>query len=195
MSENIGRARLGAKELGLYLKLRSNNIPTGEWNKGNAKGVRDLAGEVLRGESTLFKEGGELIRRVEEVHIDIRYTTPEGVELQLVEDRQEFNDGRVRERGHIGVREKAKPKERSVSAARRGIAEELGITRGFLLESLGTSEEVRDSGYSYPGLKTKYIIHEMKTKFEDEAYNPEGYKEVQADKTTYFVWREVENTL
>jgi len=53
----------------------------------------------------LVVENGKLVRRVELVHVDVRYTAGD-TELQLVEDRQEFIDGRIRRRELTGISEK-----------------------------------------------------------------------------------------
>jgi len=44
---------------------------------------------------------------------------------------------------------------------------------------------------SYPGLKSKYKGHVFNCTLIDSQYKPEGYVEVQKDKSTYFIWEKM----
>ena len=68
--------------------------------------------------------------------------------------------------------------------------EELNVQSGSEIDSIRVEEESKVSP-SYPGLATEYLRHEMKTNLSAAAFKPEGYIEHQADKSTYFVWREL----
>lgn len=182
--------RLQAKTKEVTRTLNIHGIPLHEWGLGGAKTVRHLTQEILNGEATLIERGEDLVRKISLVKVDVRYRQHNGVELQLVEDRQEFEDGRVRRRGLAGVTEKMKPGEDAMTAARRGLAEELGITEPCIIENLGSDEEIRIST-SYPGLITESTKHSTRTYVPDEAFRRE-YIEQQDDKRTYFVWKEVE---
>lgn len=184
------RVRLQAEAMRAAHMLREYRIPVQQWGEGQAKTVLHLAQEILKGETELVIENGKLLRRISIAHVDVRYRRPDGVELRIVEDRQVFADGRVRERGRKRVSEKMKSGEDLLETAKRGLLEELGVKAELEFEDLGSKQEVQISS-SYPGLTTEYNVHKMRTFLPDEAFNPEGYKEVQKDKTTYFVWREV----
>lgn len=185
----ITEQRLSAQVLEITNKLKSYQIPLDKLGTGKAKTINHLAKEVLEGETVLVDNNGEVIRRVELVHIDVRYRS-EGVELQLVEDRQEFKDGRSRRRGLTGISEKMKPGENPVVSARRALIEELGVNDQLNFESLDTEEGTQTSP-SYPGLTTGYLRHEMQITLPNSAFRREGYVEDQSDKSTYFVWKEV----
>jgi len=185
----ITKQQLSAQTLEITKRLSSHGVPLDSWGSGKAKTIGHLAKEILEGETVLVDKNGEIIRRVELVHVDVRYTS-NGTELQLVEDRQEFKDGRVRRRGLTGISEKMKPEENPVVSAKRALMEELGVNDQANLESLGTQEKTQNSP-SYPGLTTEYLRHEMRTIMPNSAFKPEGYVENQSDKSTYFVWKEV----
>ena len=187
----ISDEALQGKIFELTKKLQGYGISLEQWGTGKAKTVGHLAKEVLEGETVLVDINGEIVRRVELVHIDVRYTAG-GTELQLVEDRQEFKDGRERRRGLTGISEKMKPGEDPLASAKRALHEELGVNNCGEIDSLGTKEETQTSP-SYPGLTTEYLRHEMRTNLPDSAYRADGYVEEQQDKCTFFVWREVES--
>lgn len=180
---------LEAQILDITTQLRKYNLPLGEWGTGSAKTIKHLAKEILEGETGLFEENGEIIRRVEVAHLDVRCVT-NGVEWQLLEDRQVFVDGRERRRGLTGLSEKMKPGEDSLLSARRALSEELGVNIPVQIEESRIERETRTSP-SYPGLKTEYLRHEFTTYLPDSEFRFEGYSEVQLDKTTYFVWKEM----
>jgi len=105
----IPKAQLDTKVAEVINLLNDYDIPITHWGIGKAKTIEHLATEILEGETTLVDRNGEIIRQVELVHVDIRYTLADGVQLQLVEDRQHFHDGRERQRGLTGISEKMKP--------------------------------------------------------------------------------------
>ncbi len=187
MSEtDISETELAAQVEEVTDRLQAHGIPLEQWGVGKAKTVTHLAKEILEGETVLTEKSGELLRSVELVHLDVRYVS-DGVELQLLEDRQEFADGRERRRGLAGLSEKMKPGEDPLSSARRALGEELGVNSENEVQDLGSEQESQTSP-SYPGLTTEYTRHEMRTYLPKEAFKPEGYVERQQDKSTFFVW-------
>lgn len=176
---------LEVKVLELTKLLQLHGIPIEQFGVGEAKTIRHLAKEILEGETTL-----EVMRKIVGVQLQVECIV-DGVKFQLVEDRQEFADGRERRRGLAGLSEKMKPGEDPVASAKRALAEELGIQDETKIESLGIREEIKTSP-SYPGLTTKYLLFEMLTQLPESAFNPDGYVEHQEDKSTYFVWQEVQ---
>jgi hypothetical protein len=190
IKEALTEAQLQAQILEVTHKLKDYQIPLEQWGTGKAKTVRHLAKEILEGETVLVDKDGEVIRRVELVHVDVRHTTDNG-EIQLVEDRQVFTDGRERRRGLTGISEKMKPGEDPLASAKRALAEEIGVTGNGEIIKLGVEEETQTSP-SYPGLTTEYLRHEMLTQLPESAFNSDGYVEVQADKSTYFVWQVIQ---
>jgi 8-oxo-dGTP pyrophosphatase MutT (NUDIX family) len=111
----------------------------------------------------------------------------------LVEDRQVFDEGtneeRVRQRGEMGgaVREKLHPREDATVAAHRALREELGIDTKVDI-TLIKKENLDKESPSYPGLRTQYGATYFATELIGDQIKPEGYREVELDKTTYFIW-------
>ncbi len=170
-------------------KLEKHGISTENWGVGKAKTLEHLVKEVLAGETHLVESGNELLRRVEFVHVEV-YFSKDGVTFQLIEDRQEFSDGRTRRRGLSGVSEKMSPNENVMNAITRALREELGVTHSTDIEYIGREDETIDSP-SYPGLKTEYKKHEGSVNLSERDFNPSGYIEVQKDKKTFFVWKQI----
>lgn len=150
---------------------------------GPAKTFQELEAEIANGESLIIWDADRPIRLVRVVCVHVFSHTGE----QLVEDRQEFTDGRVRRRGMTGVSEKLKVGEAPLEGAKRALTEELGIDRELTLESLGESWRERLST-SYPGLLSRYATYAFRVTLPKWLYQP-IYIEQQASKRTIFQWR------
>ncbi len=173
--------------------LKNAGVDTSSWGKGEAKTLSHLYKELKDGGSQLVTDkDGELLRIVTYVGVDVFYKSPEGKSYRLKEDKQVFNDGRVRSRnyGHA-VSEKIKYDENPELAAVRGIKEELGLEDDIEVSLVSRNEE-RLTSSSYPGLLSQYIGYKFTAYLNQEQFNPNGYQEVQEDKITYFVWEEFE---
>lgn len=180
-----------AKELSSFLK--KHNIPVESWGKEQAKTVGHLLQELQEGDSALSETDHGLTRQCQFVAVEVT-TTLDGKRRQLVEERQVFNEGkpdeRTRRRSLTGVNEKLKPGENPLESAKRALKEELGID-----DASPTFLKIEPSGRqspSYPGLQTTYLSHHYSVILPGQQANPNGYKEVQPDKTTYFIWQEME---
>ena len=93
----------------------------------STKSIVELATEVRRGETTLESDAnGAVIRRVRVLRLLIR----DDRDRVLIEARQEWSDGRVRERG-TPLSEKMRRDEDWRDAARRAVVEELGSRLAF----------------------------------------------------------------
>jgi len=168
--------------------LKNFGIPVEIWGRGDAKAVSHLMREVVDGETVLIPEDRELLRQIRCVAVNVIYRDGKYV-YKLVEDRQEFSDGRVRKRKtESSISEKIRPGEKAKKAAERAIREELGITGQVNLSGGKESKEIRESP-SYPGLKTQYLRYNFNVKLNQDQFSPDGYVEKQDDKTTYFVWK------
>lgn len=134
--------------------LTAGGVPLADWGRGEAKTVADLWAEVACGETTLGDSPPR--RTVSVVQVLIRRG-----ERALTEIEQEMADGRRRARGWPPS-EKLKRDEDARGAARRCLAEELGIDvpTDALCESEPPYEHTYDSP-SYPGLPTTYRVHTM----------------------------------
>lgn len=176
----------------LEKRLKDAGINIELWGKGTAKTLDYLEKEIEAGETELiFGKNGELLRKVVVTGADVLYTSPEGKKYRLREDKQVFKDGRERHRD-LGraVSEKMKSNEDPEQAIVRGIQEELGITGPIKAVATGTEIENIDSP-SYPGLSSQYTTHEFEVNLSKEQFKLDGYVEVQAGLTTYFVWEEI----
>jgi hypothetical protein len=170
--------------------LAQHGIPIETWGQGTAKTLDDFYTELQAGESTLFLHGGELRRRVTVANIDVYHTDAQGKTYRLREERQVFSDGRVRSRdlpGSIG--EKMLPGEDPTTAFVRALQEELGLTPATL--EIEDSETTSRISNSYPGLMSDMVLHGATATVAAEDFVPEGYVEIQDNKTTYFVWDEL----
>ena len=176
----------------LESKLKEYGIPYETWGKGYAKTTQHLLEELENEECAIFDEQGYLVRYIEFVGIRVFYTDRDGIRYILKEDRQIFNDGRVRKRTmQASVSEKMKFGEDPVISAERGVMEELGVKlkKDQLIKQRDLSYD--GGSQSYPGLKTKYKGHVFNCNLKIDQYKPEGYIEKQKDKSTYFVWEKV----
>ncbi len=172
----------------LKKRLVDSGIDLSLWGQGEAKTVENLSSEINDGEVELVSTpNGKLTRKVAVANIDVTYINSAGQHYRLIERRQVLTDGRERMRTlETSVAEKLKAGEDVLSAAKRGVEEELGISNA-ILESRGTEQKLLDSP-SYPGLISQYEVHKFSTSLSNEQYKPEGYVEKQADKSTYFEW-------
>jgi hypothetical protein len=176
-------------------ELRNNlvehGIPVESWGTGQSKTLKHLYNEIESGECSLSDEGEYLTRYIEFVAIKVYYRKEEELYF-LREDRQEFNDGRIRKRNMpSSVSEKMKFGEDPLVSAIRGIEEELG----FRVESSQLSKRkdivYNGSSVSYPGLTAKYKGHQYICYITDEQFSDSGYIEVQKDKKTFFNWTKI----
>lgn len=170
--------------------LSSTEIDTSSWGKGEARTLEDFVRELEQGESVLsVNSKGELLRTVSIACVDITYK-----DLKLIEERQVFEDGRVRIRGlSATVTEKILPGETPEKAALRGLDEELGIKNTDTFESIDTKESLRMESPSYPGVKSRYIVHHFEATIDPNEYQPEGYIERNTEEglTAFFKWKRI----
>ena len=152
MTEQDGDGLAFADVAALAAWLTNAGIPLERWGKGEAKTVADLWHEVSAGETTLHDDPPRREVRVTQVFIrrDGRV---------LMEIEQEMADGRRRIRDWPPS-EKFKRGEDARLAARRCLAEELGlaVSPDALCEEGELYTREVDSP-SYPGLLTLYRVH------------------------------------
>lgn len=133
--------------------LRKHNIDYGSWGSNATKTVAHLWEEIDAGETRLVESPPR--RLVEVTRVVIR----RGDEI-LIEVRQDFANGRRRLR-NSPPSEKMRPQETYVAAARRCLAEELGVPpENSLIRADTHRQKVWERpSKSYPGLNTRYVIH------------------------------------
>lgn len=172
-------------------KLSEHGVPVESWGTGNAKTLNHLYDEIKGKECSLSDEGEYLVRYIEFVGIKVYYQENDAL-YSLKEDRQEFNDGRVRKRSMpSSVSEKMKSGEDPLVSAIRGVEEELGVK--IQSSQLSKRRDIKYNGgsLSYPGLSTKYKGHQFSCYLNKEQFDINGYIEIQKDKKTFFVWEKI----
>ncbi|MFC1600465.1 hypothetical protein ACFL25_00060 [Patescibacteria group bacterium] len=178
--------RLDPLQLKRYLSARG--IPVEEWGTVEPKTIQHLLDDVNGGGCQLIEHDNQLLRQVEFASVDVYYVKKDETYV-LVEDRQEFKDGRVKRRGFgWSVSEKMTPNEEPLNGANRAILEELGLDGEFSI----IQEEVvtyTKTSPSYPELTSNYWRYHFSVVLSDEQFRPNGYVEEQPDKTTYFIWK------
>lgn len=182
-----------AKRTEVTTLLTSQGIDVSEYGKGEAKTLDHLTNEVLGGEAALLvEENGELCRKIRIAAIHVLYLDDVGDWWELYEDIQKFADGRKRTRKlPQSLSEKLVANENIDEAVFRALEEELGIKEALVASyDLGVSVSRRVS-QSYPGLTTSTEINEYIAVLDPESIRDE-YQEVQADKTTTWLWRRAE---
>ena len=169
--------------------LRKFSIPISSWGTGKAKTLQDLYEELINDECQLIESGESLHRIIEFVGIDVFYKDEKDNLYHLIEDRQEFNDGRIRRRKMLSsVSEKMKFGESPSIAGVRGIEEELNIKVSASQLTDHKDLQFNGSSMSYPGLIAKYKGHQFICYLTKEQFNLDGYVEIQKTKKTFFKW-------
>lgn len=159
------------------------------WGRGSAKSLEHLLIEVKSGEVELFERDDKLMRHL--AVLDINVFTDIGGRRYLIEDRQEFTDGRVRRRElPTSVSEKLHKGENPLEAVARALEEELGVRHFQILSSADGAVETHESP-SFPGLLSEYLVYRVDVLIDPTEYK-DTYQEVQSDKSTYFVWSTTE---
>lgn len=182
--------QLDAEVNKLTQELTQSGIDIATWGQGEAKNVRNLAIEILQGEAVV--QNGTRIVSV--VDASIKYVDNFGRAYELRQEKQVFSDGRIRFRDHlegISISEKIAWEESPLEALSRGMFEEFGIKNYSLVSQNPIFSEQIQLSQSYPGLISKYNLYFFEVLFSDDVFNPDGYVEVQPDKTTYFIWKEL----
>ena len=171
--------------------LNGYNIPIELWGTGKSKTINNLLDELDNDECSLEEKDNKLTRYIEFVGIKIYYTKDDE-RFILKEDRQEFNDGRIRRRDMpSSVSEKMVFGEDPIVASIRGIREELGVKIEAHQLTKRSNLNYNGGSLSYPGLDTKYKGHKFICNLIDDQFNPSGYVEIQKDKKTFFIWEKL----
>ncbi|CAE7572973.1 CLASP [Symbiodinium sp. CCMP2456] len=161
-----------SSEAALKEYLESNGVSTSKFGTGGTKTMSWLFQELKEGSCFLAPSSEtstpgrpQIMRVVEPIFIRLRFRS-----RVLVQERQQFPDGRTRVRNML-LAEKKEPRDSGglLAAIHRGIHEELGVS----LEDLGREDVIRyrpdtyhfeieqiDSA-SYPGLPSSYRTHHV----------------------------------
>lgn len=148
------------------------------------KSVTDLQAEIDAGETLLRSIDGKLVRTVKVVRITVRVEIGSRSFL-VVEDKQIFFTGAVRERGMKFVAEKIKHDELPTTTARRALAEEIGLN--FVGELVEIGEELQEkSSPSYPGLSSQYRTYNYQIVLSIAELKQIRFAEIQTEKMSLF---------
>lgn len=165
---------------------RFPQIKTSTW----IKDVSSLYNEIKNNECVLeIGKNGDLLRRVDVVMVKCFYTDRDGNRFQLVEEKQVFKNGKIRERGFDYVAEKLQAGENPEQSALRGLEEELQVSGPDIELTSMQDQNASDTkeSPSYLGISSVYTKHVFSCNIPDKHYH-ENYVEVQPDKTNYFKW-------
>lgn len=176
----------------LITLLDQYGIDETKWRKT----PEDLMKEIFEGETELKSVDGALERHTNTVLMTV--CSPDGSQ-RLIEDRQEFKDGKVVKRGLTEVAEKFKAGENPSEVALRAIKEELLSSAEFdsssiELKQIPLPENNIVPPSAYEGLKTVNNMTRFLVKLPIELYEKEGYVEKQKKKTNYMVWQEFDTS-
>lgn len=178
----------------LRRELVASGIDVSVWGAGVTKQVKDLAAEIDAGESIVMldEKTGEIVRFVEGVALDV-YASNETGTYHLIEDRQEFSNGAVRNRYlSTSLGEKMLPEEVVNETVCRALREELGVVATKAVR-YGQMECIVRASQSYPCVTSVLHLHRVAVEISEDEFCAEGYAERQRDKTTYFTWSRVAN--
>ena len=135
--------------------LLNHGINTDNWSHDlGTKSIIDLQAEIDSGEARLESIEGILTRVVKVVTIVINVGLGDKLFI-LVEDKQIFFTGAIRQRGLKNIAEKLKPDETPLAGAQRALQEEICLD--FDGEWISIGEEMKQQNSpSYPGLNSCY---------------------------------------
>lgn len=174
--------------------LEIAKIPYHEWGNGDARTVDDFLNEIKSGESVVtLSSDQKLQRQIDVAMVKVVYITNDYKKYELREDRQVYNDGRIKKRKlPTSISIKIKPDEAPEEAGVRALKEELGIDELTEISEFNSSRETIPST-SYPGVITYCNSYPFFTPIDSSSFKPDGYTKTQDNKTTYYVWEMVED--
>ena len=160
--------------------LSEHKIDLSNWShKQENKTLEQLWKEIKDGECYLNIVEKKLVRQLDVASMIVKFKLGDRY-FQLVEDKQIFLTGKIRNRELVTITEKIKGGETPLQGAYRGLAEEVGL---YIKEGLILGKESRwqKMSPSYPNLISMYrVFHysivlgqEELTKIRFSEYQPE----------------------
>jgi ADP-ribose pyrophosphatase YjhB (NUDIX family) len=173
--------------------LIDNGIDIALWSHDRSnKTIADLQAEIEAGESQLESIDGTLTRIVRVATVSVNVRIGEKLFL-LVEDKQIFFTGAIRQRQWKILAEKLYPDENPISAARRVLQEEIGLDYQGEFISLDSRVQQENSP-SYPGLNSIYHTFNYQIFLTEEDLKAIRFVEVRGNKISLFTLEEVLDT-
>lgn len=165
--------------------LRDNGINIDNWShEFGTKNIINLQAEIDSGEAKLESIDGILTRVVSVVTILVNVRLGDRLFI-LIEDKQIFFTGAIRQRGLKGISEKIKLGETPLIAAQRALQEEVGLD--FDGEWISLGEELKQQNSpSYPGLSSCYQIFNYQIVLSAADLSKLRFAEVMYEKISLF---------
>jgi hypothetical protein len=165
--------------------LTSYEIDTINWSYGQGnKTLADLQSEINRGESRLEIAEGNLLRLLRVVGLWV-YVYLGEQRFRVIEDKQIFFTGAVRQRHLVQLTEKMQAEEEPLAAGRRLLQEELGFQYEGDFKDLGQETHCLESD-SYPGLSSRYELFNYEVFLTAADLSKLRFAEVQSHKICLF---------
>ena len=173
-------------------------VPLEKYGTWKANSIEKLYREIAEWESILeFNTTTQTIsRRVKVINACVYYRDNNNDQF-LIEEKQVYTktpQERRRVFEHCSFSEKFKHKESPDIALFRWCKEELGLILEENQFQRKTQKEEIILAFSdtYPWIMSMYETHYYEVILTSKQYNPQWYKEVLPEKTTYFTWKDLE---
>jgi hypothetical protein len=149
------QAPIGLDEEQLTAFFSKNRVDTEKFGKNNAKTLKDISGELIKGESALMVEtDGSVLRVVDVVVIKLIHSVTNSI---LVQTEQKYPNGETVSLKRLPGA-KRRPDENQFLTARRILKRQLKVEENHVsldAANVLVVEEDKDS-LAYPGLRTIY---------------------------------------
>ncbi len=173
--------------------LEQYGVDLGKWDAFSVELDKNLYNMLVSKEAGLIDLGGKLFLTMRVACVNVWYES-EGSKFVLYEEKivmqGEGGGKRVLDRKKgWGITEKVKFGEDPVEAAVRGVGEEIGVK--VLPKQLTNyrCEEKELETRAFPTLYASYKFHIYDLVLSGKEVHPNGYIEVDGNKTSYFKWR------
>lgn len=149
------QAPIGLSEDELRKHFEANKIDISKFGIGQAKTLKDISSELIKGESSLMQQqDGTTVRTVDVVVLKLIHAVTNSI---LVQTQQTFPDGTKASLKRLPGA-KRRPDENQFLTARRVLKRQLKVEENHVAldaNSVQVTEEEKDSN-AYPGVRTIY---------------------------------------
>lgn len=149
------QAPIGLSEEELRKFFEANKIDLSKFGTGQAKSLKDISSELVKGESTLMQQqDGSIVRTVDVVVLKLIHAVTSSI---LVQTQQTFPDGTKASLKRLPGA-KRRPDENQFLTARRVLKRQLKVEENHVTldaTNVQVTEEEKES-LAYPGLRTTY---------------------------------------
>jgi len=149
------QAPIGLEEEALRKYFEDNNVDISRFGTGQAKTLKDISAELIKGESSLMvQQDKQVVRTVDVVVLKLVHSLTNSI---LVQTEQTFPDGSKASLKRLPGA-KRRPDENQFLTARRVLKRQLKVEENHVTldnNNVTVTEEQKDS-LAYPGLRTIY---------------------------------------